>query len=613
MKKIIQFQVPKVFRIFNLLPLFFLIFLSSCGGSSEHDLFAFKNSDGDWGYLNSEGDIIINNQFEEAYVFNDGLARVVIENSEGNDVYTYVNEKGEYDYNKTWDVAMDFSDGLAIVRNNLGYPKAINTDLEVVLEFPDAYSISRFSDGKAFKFIDYDDTTEATIIDKNGVSVDQAIVGYDGVKIKTHFVNGIAYVNGFEGFFLVDHDGEEVYNFGAEEQFTDIGAFNNGVAVAKFGKKGNWGLINDDGKTEVNPQFEKIYPDGKRYLVRVGKKWGWVDDDGKYIINPQFNDAGNRGFNNSDLAPVKVGKKWGYINRDGKLEINPQFDKASSFFGNIAFVYDRSIRAHGIIDYEGKYVSNPQFKEILSDYYEKRMSWESGYGSGIFSIETDYLDVESIVKSIKKNITKKGIYNVSLSEFKITNLIDSSINESLMFMKECNEEGYKINSVSNYQDYYYDYNNYKSYNEGYYKLSSISRLSTNNEDKADALTNLFKIDLSSSLDINPECEEFIVLDDITFYANVRSNRRVKKGFSQVTTKVYSSEKDNALGISSLKIGFKTFYGNILSTYRQSKRKLVAAQIRELLDPSSEIYKSISIDSGGKIILTIADPYQYFNQ
>ena len=53
----------------NLLPLFFLIFLSSCGGSSEHDLFAFKNSDGDWGYLNSEGDIIINNQFEEAYVF----------------------------------------------------------------------------------------------------------------------------------------------------------------------------------------------------------------------------------------------------------------------------------------------------------------------------------------------------------------------------------------------------------------------------------------------------------------------------------------------------------------------------------------------------------------
>ena len=66
-------------------------------------------------------------------------------------------------------------------------------------------------------------------------------------------------------------------------------------------------------------------------------------------------------------------------------------------------------------------------------------------------------------------------------------------------------------------------------------------------------------------------------------------------------------------LSCLKIGFKTFYGNILSTYRQSKRKLVAAQIRELLDPNSEIYKSISIDSGGKIILTIADPYQYFNQ
>ena len=70
------------------------------GGTDSFDLFAFKNSNGDWGYLNSEGEIVINNQFEEANPFYDGRARVVIENSDGKDVYVFIDTNGEYDYSK---------------------------------------------------------------------------------------------------------------------------------------------------------------------------------------------------------------------------------------------------------------------------------------------------------------------------------------------------------------------------------------------------------------------------------------------------------------------------------------------------------------------------------
>ncbi len=599
-------------------PLLFLItslLVTSCGGgggTDSFDLFAFKNSNGDWGYLNSEGEIVINNQFEEANPFYDGRARVVIENSDGKDVFVFIDSNGEYDYSKTWDVAMDFSDGLAIVRNNLGYPKAINTDLEVVLEFKEAYSISRFSEGRAFMFKDTGDGQTAILLDKSGNEINR-FDAVEGVKVLTHFDNGVAYIFSDSGYSLIDIDGNELHNFGFEKLYKNIGDFTSGTGTAMFGNKGDWGLLNSDGSIEVNPQFEKIFKDGKNYLVRSGKKWGWVDDDGKYFINPQFNDAGNRGFNGTGLAPVKVGKKWGYIDREGKLEINPQFDAASSFYGNIALVYDRSIRGHGIIGSDGKYVANPQFKDFLDEYYETRPSWDLGLGSGLFSIETDYLDVDAIVKTIKENITPSGIYNVNPNKLIISDLINAKNNDSTFFNKSCGTEGYNVKSVSNYQDYYYDYDNYKSYSEGYYKLSSTSRIGTSSPDKAYALTNLYKVDFSESNPGAIMCPNFVYLDNISFYANVRGNKKIKRGFREYNTKVYSSSKDNGLGLSNLKISFKTFYGNILSTYKQSKRKLVANQLRDLIDPNKEIYKSINIDSGGRIVLTMNDPYAYFSE
>ena len=93
--------------------------------------------------------------------------------------------------------------------------------------------------------------------------------------------------------------------------------------------------------------------------------------------------------------------------------------------GNIALVYDRSIRGHGIIGSDGKYVANPQFKEFLDEYYETRPSWDLGLGSGLFSIETDYLEVDAIVKTIKENITPSGIYNVNPNKLIISDLINA--------------------------------------------------------------------------------------------------------------------------------------------------------------------------------------------
>ena len=59
-----------------------------------------------WGYINQEGEIVINPQFD--YDFSEGLALVVIGGKWG-----YINQEGEIVINPQFDRARDFSEGLA--------------------------------------------------------------------------------------------------------------------------------------------------------------------------------------------------------------------------------------------------------------------------------------------------------------------------------------------------------------------------------------------------------------------------------------------------------------------------------------------------------------------
>ena len=71
----------------------------SCGSDSKYELFAYENSNGDWGYFDREGQIVITPQFESAYTFHDGKARVEVEFN-GKSMYTFIDKKGNYDFSK---------------------------------------------------------------------------------------------------------------------------------------------------------------------------------------------------------------------------------------------------------------------------------------------------------------------------------------------------------------------------------------------------------------------------------------------------------------------------------------------------------------------------------
>lgn len=600
----------------------------SCSPDSEHKLFAYQNSNGDWGYFDREGQIVITPQFESASAFHDGKARVEVEFN-GKNVYTFIDKKGNYDFSKSWDMATDFSDGLAIVRNDLGYPLAINTDFEVVLEFPKAESVTKFSEGIALKLIRISGEEPAylyEIIDETGRVTGTYHINAEGAYYLNGADNLISHFN--DGLFIaleelsdnqsflvaINNKGEVKTKF--DDGICSLSPFKDGVALAEF-CDGKWGVVDKEGKIVINPQFREIYRDGDDYLVNVGSKWGWVDAEGKYIINPQFRAARNRGFNGTDLAAVKVGDKWGYINKKGKLEINPQFESVSPFFGDIALVYKRK-SGHGIIDTDGKYIANPQFDDVLPQYYTEYIyGMNKQIDENNFIIESDYVNIDGMIDVIKNNIKKNNFYGLSADQMSLSKFLSIKVKDSLALKKSCNSsEGYMIDKIYNYQNWYYKYDANGYYNgvqnEGYYILNPNGKTLTSglyaNEKKSEAVTNLFKVSFFDSNQTDAiSCDETLRLIDMTFYASVWGSRKVRKGFNQVTNKFYSSTNDNFSKFSNVKINFQA---NIKNSLNQRKRNALKDRLKDAFsewnywtDDLCFVY-DFDVNSKGRITLNL---------
>lgn len=299
-------------RYLNLVVIAAVTLLFSCSKSKDnfqYELLPVK-IDQKWGYIDHEGKIVINPQFDEACLFSDGLALV-----KAGELYGYIDSEGKYIINPMYKNATYFVDGLALVATENGYPTFISKKGEIKFTVNEADECRLFAeDLAAFKS------------------------------------------NSKWGF--IDNSGKIIIN----AQFDRVGDFNEGMAV--FANENNmkmqYGYINKKGEIAINAQFDEAYPFEKSLaLVKVNEKYGFIDESGKFVINAQFDYA--EPFS-EDLALVKSGEKFGYIDKSGKIVINPQFDKVSSFKNGLALAVSNDEK-FGYIDKAGKFEINAQFDE----------------------------------------------------------------------------------------------------------------------------------------------------------------------------------------------------------------------------------------------------------
>ncbi|MBS1683936.1 MAG: WG repeat-containing protein [Bacteroidetes bacterium] len=340
-----------------------------------------------WGYIDKDGKIVINPQFEFAGLFYDGLALV----KSADDKYGYIDEDGKYKINPTYKYATPFSEGLASVVVENGQPQIINNNGDVKATIATAEYCGVFQQGLAPVKIG----EKWGFINKNGdVKINPQ---FDQVSAFSENMAQVASYNAEKKevtWGYINKDGEIKVNY----QFKSCSQFKDGLALVSNGTK--YGYIDESGKFVINPQFDAA-TDFKNGYARIvqGSQFGFIDKKGSIVINPQFSYADE--FSN-DLAAVKSSDgKVGFINSDGKYVINPQFDRATAFLGDIAVV--SSGNKWGIINKEGKYLVNPQFDGVnVSDLVSNSY------------VESDYFDVAGIVQKFCENCTERQIRGISL-------------------------------------------------------------------------------------------------------------------------------------------------------------------------------------------------------
>lgn len=212
-------------------------------GSSVNGLLPVKIKD-KWGFINNEGKIIVNPQFDDINKPTEGLTPTGIKvNENSNDLkWGFIDNEGKIVITPQFANAESFKEGKSLVY-----------------------------DGKKYGYID-----------QKGLYV----INPQFEEAKS-FSEDLAAVKQGESWGFIDKSGKFVIN----PQFEEVSNFSNGLAAVKSGKE-SWGYIDKEGKFTINPQFSaasKFY--GKFATVSSGDKIGLIDQQGKYLVNPQFSET----------------------------------------------------------------------------------------------------------------------------------------------------------------------------------------------------------------------------------------------------------------------------------------------------------------------------------
>ena len=375
--------------------------------------------DGQWGFIETNGNIAVNLQrdWKYAFPFQDGLAQVDV----GGGNYDFVARTGQTlvssrqrgsEAEAVWprvlmtssDRHLTFSYGLIPVGSKLGKWGFMNKAGRLVVP-PKWDGVMDFHEGLArVKIYDSARHSRTGFIDTNGL-IAIPLQWDDAIS----FSEGLAMVisNGLCGF--IKHTGEVAI----APEWDSCESFHGGFALAS--KQFRFGVIDQNGRTVIQPEFTgfelanpilvlrerkfgvidktgniagglwwdsvkyplstmaggsrdsaEFWPNpGKDYSLRVERdgKWGLIDNNGSIVVQPMWEEVD---FFESNLASVKQDGKWGLIDRTGKLVIKPQWEAVRSQLLAENIVAAKQSGKWGLFDITGKAVAQPQWDELSS-------------------------------------------------------------------------------------------------------------------------------------------------------------------------------------------------------------------------------------------------------
>lgn len=265
-----------------------------------------------------------------------------------NGLFGYINKNGEMVIEPKYYRANFFSEGLASVCNDVGYG-FIDTRGNVIIDY-------QFKDVLGGRFI-CGIAPIATLDDKFGyVNRDGKIfaLGLSKISVRPDSEGLLVYYkDGKHGF--VDTNGEVVI----KPQFDDVREFSDGMAAVKLNNK--WGYINKNGKMVIDCKYENAL-EFKEGLapIQVFGLWGFIDKTGKNIIKAQYYYANCFSDGLARVTSAST-RRNGYIDKNGKLVIGFKYSNGHPFKEGLAIV---DLKKEGIVDKKGRTVARFLYDRI---------------------------------------------------------------------------------------------------------------------------------------------------------------------------------------------------------------------------------------------------------
>lgn len=248
-----------------------------------------------WGYISSDGDLMIDFRYEEALSFA-GSYTVVKENG----VYIVIDQKG----NK---IAID-KKGLDEVTSMVGS------------------KIAGVKDGRYYLFNQYFEQ----------VMVEDYENGFEGICLND---NGLVVAKSGGKWAVFSADMEPVTEFIYDDVVLNSRGqvFTDKSAVVK--DAGGYFIINHEGKAYFETRFAELkgLEGGLIAFSEENGKWGFINGSGNIIVEPQYEDAYSF---SQHLGAVKYAGKWGFINRYNTMAIEAEYESVIPFLKGKSLVTD---------------------------------------------------------------------------------------------------------------------------------------------------------------------------------------------------------------------------------------------------------------------------------
>ncbi|MGD1930473.1 MAG: WG repeat-containing protein [Leptolyngbyaceae cyanobacterium] len=333
----------------------------------------FKVNEGEvWGFIDSNGNAIVEPRFKEVTDFSEGLAAV---KSVWDGRWGYIDASGSIVIEPVFNFATPFSEGRAVVTVD-GNQGLIDKSGEYVLP-PTFKKITKFSQERAFVLV----KDNWQLVDESGRYVTQ-----NSFKQVRGFREGLAVFTGFNDDYdiqgYIDREGSisilagddfsiDIEGIGFSYGRAPVYRLRTNLLSILWGRPSRrvYGLINNAGELIIPLKYELIDIDSPcRAITIANSQYGVIDLEGNVVVQNHYNYIGDF---SEGLALIQrnPGDKYGYIDGHGRLIIEPiqairampsEFSWSRNFHDGRALFRGTEGR-YGYIDKSGSIVIEPNF------------------------------------------------------------------------------------------------------------------------------------------------------------------------------------------------------------------------------------------------------------